>query len=302
MTAPISLAQQLADKLDYCDRHSMMLRHDDAQEIMCFLRTPAAPPSAEPPRCPKCGYTYEDCRFHMDHHLCGEPEPPPAPAPPSDGLVAEIDGPSEPEHAGQTYEQLRRERDELRFRIQSGACCDWKATADHWLQRAHELSAEVELTESIRKTESAHQADLERQLAAKDAPPSDGLVAEIDAYLAGDFSLHTMHEKQSWPILQRARDRIVAQRRLQAGRDYQFINATAVRDERIAALEQDWHRAMNELAEARAQTLALEQQLAAAQAVLKDLRGWDFWPEIADQEYWLKRIDAAQSQESGSGG
>lgn len=27
------------------------------------------------PRCPKCGYTYEDCRFHMDHHLCGEPTP-----------------------------------------------------------------------------------------------------------------------------------------------------------------------------------------------------------------------------------
>jgi hypothetical protein len=116
MTAPISLAQQLADRLEYCDRHSMMLRHDDAQEIMCFLRSLATPPS-------------------------------------------------EPEHAGQTYEQLRRERNELRFRIQSGTCCDWKATADHWLQRTHELSAEVELTESIRKTESAHQSALEQQLA-----------------------------------------------------------------------------------------------------------------------------------------
>lgn len=30
------------------------------------------------PRCPKCGYTRWDCRFHMDHHLCGEPEPPSA--------------------------------------------------------------------------------------------------------------------------------------------------------------------------------------------------------------------------------
>jgi hypothetical protein len=31
----------------------------------------------DPPRCPKCGYSYEDCRTHMDHHLCGEPEPKP---------------------------------------------------------------------------------------------------------------------------------------------------------------------------------------------------------------------------------
>ena len=29
----------------------------------------------EAERCRKCGYTYEDCRIHMDHHLCGEPEP-----------------------------------------------------------------------------------------------------------------------------------------------------------------------------------------------------------------------------------
>lgn len=32
--------------------------------------------SAEPiPRCPGCGYTYQDCREQMDHYLCGLPEP-----------------------------------------------------------------------------------------------------------------------------------------------------------------------------------------------------------------------------------
>lgn len=31
----------------------------------------------EAPRCPKCGYSYDDCRLHMDHNLCGEPTPSP---------------------------------------------------------------------------------------------------------------------------------------------------------------------------------------------------------------------------------
>lgn len=31
----------------------------------------------EIPRCPSCGYTNEDCRTLMDHHLCGLPDPPP---------------------------------------------------------------------------------------------------------------------------------------------------------------------------------------------------------------------------------
>lgn len=35
----------------------------------------SAPEQVEPPRCPKCGYTNEDCLIHMDHHLCGEPTP-----------------------------------------------------------------------------------------------------------------------------------------------------------------------------------------------------------------------------------
>ena len=30
----------------------------------------------EPPHCPKCGYTYTDCLTHLDHALCGEPDPP----------------------------------------------------------------------------------------------------------------------------------------------------------------------------------------------------------------------------------
>lgn len=32
------------------------------------------------PRCPKCGYTREDCLILGDHRLCGEPWPPAAPA------------------------------------------------------------------------------------------------------------------------------------------------------------------------------------------------------------------------------
>ncbi|QLL11747.1 hypothetical protein [Pseudomonas chlororaphis] len=31
-----------------------------------------------PPHCPECGYTEQDCREQMDHHLCGLPEPAPA--------------------------------------------------------------------------------------------------------------------------------------------------------------------------------------------------------------------------------
>jgi len=27
-------------------------------------------------QCPKCGYTHCDCAFHMDHRLCGQPNPP----------------------------------------------------------------------------------------------------------------------------------------------------------------------------------------------------------------------------------
>ncbi len=30
------------------------------------------------PRCPDCGYTEQDCREQMDHHLCGLPDPAPA--------------------------------------------------------------------------------------------------------------------------------------------------------------------------------------------------------------------------------
>lgn len=29
----------------------------------------------EPPRCTKCGYTKWDAQFHMDHNLCGKPNP-----------------------------------------------------------------------------------------------------------------------------------------------------------------------------------------------------------------------------------
>jgi len=43
--------------------------------------SPSPPVSAQAaydaPRCPSCGYTLRDCREQMDHHLCGQPDPPP---------------------------------------------------------------------------------------------------------------------------------------------------------------------------------------------------------------------------------
>lgn len=43
---------------------------------MTNLPEQGAAEAQEPPRCPKCGYSWWDCRLHGDHHLCGEPEPP----------------------------------------------------------------------------------------------------------------------------------------------------------------------------------------------------------------------------------
>jgi hypothetical protein len=46
-----------------------------------------SPEGTEPDCCPRCGYSYQDCRLHGDHHLCGLPEPAPTPreAPASTG-------------------------------------------------------------------------------------------------------------------------------------------------------------------------------------------------------------------------
>lgn len=58
-------------------------KHLDLEADICRLvtdfwgdRKSARIPS--PPRCPDCGYTEQDCRQQMDHHLCGSPEPAPA--------------------------------------------------------------------------------------------------------------------------------------------------------------------------------------------------------------------------------
>ncbi|OZY60445.1 hypothetical protein CJF39_06075 [Pseudomonas lundensis] len=58
-------------------------KHLDLEADICRLvtdfwgdRKSARIPS--PPRCPDCGYTEQDCREQMDHHLCGSPEPAPA--------------------------------------------------------------------------------------------------------------------------------------------------------------------------------------------------------------------------------
>lgn len=42
---------------------------------------------SDQPRCPKCGYSAEDCYIHGDHHLCGAPHPE-APGPDAGGLEA----------------------------------------------------------------------------------------------------------------------------------------------------------------------------------------------------------------------
>ncbi|MQU56285.1 MULTISPECIES: hypothetical protein [Pseudomonas] len=58
-------------------------KHLDLEADICRLvtdfwgdrKSARIPP---PPRCPDCGYTEQDCREQMDHHLCGSPEPAPA--------------------------------------------------------------------------------------------------------------------------------------------------------------------------------------------------------------------------------
>jgi len=63
-----------------------------SRELFCAITAKFAPqPAPAPvqvdavPRCPKCGYTYEDCLIHWDHRLCGEPDPSAAAQPPAPG-------------------------------------------------------------------------------------------------------------------------------------------------------------------------------------------------------------------------
>lgn len=46
-----------------------------AQRVQNISEEDAKAEGVEIPRCPNCGYTLADCRFHLDHGLCAEDEP-----------------------------------------------------------------------------------------------------------------------------------------------------------------------------------------------------------------------------------
>lgn len=54
------------------------LRVTDArlERLQAISLEDVAAEGCEVPRCPKCGYTRQDCHLHMDHERCGEPTPP----------------------------------------------------------------------------------------------------------------------------------------------------------------------------------------------------------------------------------
>ncbi|NWA03758.1 hypothetical protein [Pseudomonas gingeri] len=71
----IALLECILDTGELTREKHLELEADICQLVTDFWgdRKTARIPS--PPRCPDCGYTEQDCREHMDHHLCGSPEP-----------------------------------------------------------------------------------------------------------------------------------------------------------------------------------------------------------------------------------
>lgn len=71
----IALLECVLDTGELTREKHLELEADICQLVTDFWgdRKTARIPS--PPRCPDCGYTEQDCREHMDHHLCGSPEP-----------------------------------------------------------------------------------------------------------------------------------------------------------------------------------------------------------------------------------
>lgn len=45
------------------------------QRLQDITEEDAIAEGVDAPRCEKCGYTLWDCKYHMDHRLCGEAEP-----------------------------------------------------------------------------------------------------------------------------------------------------------------------------------------------------------------------------------
>lgn len=79
--------------------------------------------SVRVPSCPGCGYTEQDCREQMDHHLCGLPEPAPArPVRFSDLPPQLLDGETQVElmrdaldHIARTCHQSRQQSRRIRW-------------------------------------------------------------------------------------------------------------------------------------------------------------------------------------------
>lgn len=76
--AAIALLECVLDTGELTREKHLELEADICQLVTEFWGDRKAARIPSPPRCPDCGYTEQDCREHMDHHLCGSPEPAPA--------------------------------------------------------------------------------------------------------------------------------------------------------------------------------------------------------------------------------
>lgn len=71
----IALLECVLDTGELTREKHLELEADICQLVTDFWGDRKAARIPSPPRCPDCGYTEQDCREHMDHHLCGSPEP-----------------------------------------------------------------------------------------------------------------------------------------------------------------------------------------------------------------------------------
>lgn len=76
--AAIALLECALDTGELTREKHLELEADICQLVTDFWGDRKAARIPSPPRCPDCGYTEQDCREQMDHHLCGSPEPAPA--------------------------------------------------------------------------------------------------------------------------------------------------------------------------------------------------------------------------------
>ena len=74
----ISLLECVLDTGELTREKHLDLEADICRLVTDFWGDRKSARTPPPPRCPDCGYTEQDCREQMDHHLCGSPEPAPA--------------------------------------------------------------------------------------------------------------------------------------------------------------------------------------------------------------------------------